>query len=179
MWVKGLKRHKQQLLHQYTLFLDQSCTITPLNPTYGLTATGGAVVNGTMNVAIQCTCTATGNLRWYDINTNFVSQTTHDDYVAGSPYFILGATVDNVHNVTLIIPTFNDSYDGTYNCGIFVNNNRFSSPSAAVTLTIGELMINTVKITHKLNGPCVSTCKQIMQIHACSLQVRVHSCAMK
>ena len=47
-------------------------------------------------------------------------------------------------NVTLVIPTFNDSYDGTYNCGIRVSNTEFTSPSAAVTLTIGELMINTV-----------------------------------
>ena len=71
-------------------------------------------------------------------------QSTHSDYIAGSPYFILGATIGNVQNITLIIPTFTDSYDGTYNCGIYVNNNEFTSPSAAVTLTIGELMINTV-----------------------------------
>ena len=122
------------------------CTITPLNPTT-LTAAGGAVVNGTVNVMIQCTCVATGNqrVRWYDINTIFLVQSNHPtDYVAGSPYFILGTTVGNVQNVTLVIPTFNNSYDGTYSCGIFVNNTQFKSPSTAVTLTIGELMINTV-----------------------------------
>ena len=122
----------------------QSCTITPLNPTT-LTAAGGALVSGTTDVRIQCVCTGSfsGNVRWFDINTNFVVQSAHPRYVAGSPYFILndpnGAT-----NVTLVIPTFNDSYDGTYNCGIFVSDTEFTSPSAAVTLTIGELMINTV-----------------------------------
>ena len=96
---------------------------------------------------IQFTCVATGNqrVRWYDINTNYLVQSNHPtDYVAGSPYFILGTTIGNVQNVTLVIPTFNDSYDGTYHCGIFVSNTEFTSPSAAVTLTIGELMINTV-----------------------------------
>ena len=120
------------------------CAITPLYPTNGLTAAGGTLVSGTTNVRIQCTCSVTGNLRWYDFNTNYLVQSSHPIYVDGSPYFMLGATVGNVQNVTLVIPTFNDSYDGTYNCGIFVSSTQFTSPSAAVTLTIGELMINTV-----------------------------------
>ena len=95
---------------------------------------------------IRCTCVVTtGNVRWYDINGNFLVQSAHPtQYVAGSPYFIFGTTTGNVQNVTLVIPTFNDSYDGSYNCGSFVSNTEFTSPSAAVTLTIGELMINTV-----------------------------------
>ena len=123
----------------------QSCTITPLNPTT-LTATGGAIVSGTTDVRIQCVCTVTGDdqrVRWYDINGNFLNQNTHMDYVAGSPYYIPNSP-NGAIDVTLVIPTFTDSYDGTYNCGIFVNNTEFTSPSAAVTLTIGELMINTV-----------------------------------
>ena len=56
----------------------------------------------------------------------------------GSPYYILNNLITNV---TLVIPTFSDSYAGTYNCGIRVNDTEFN---AAVTLTIGELMINTV-----------------------------------
>ena len=119
----------------------QSCTITPLNPTT-LTATGGALVNGTTDVRIQCVCTGNfnGNVRWYDINTEFVIQSSHSRYVDSSPYFVLSTARD----VTLVIPTFNDSYDGTYNCGIRVSSTQFTSPSAAVTLTIGKLMINTV-----------------------------------
>ena len=95
---------------------------------------------------IQCVCTVTGNqrVRWYDINGNFLVQSTHTtEYVAGSPYFIPNNPNGNT-NVTLVIPTFNDSYDGTYYCGIYISNTEFTSPSAAVTLTIGELMINTV-----------------------------------
>ena len=123
----------------------QSCTITPLNPTT-LTATGGALVSGTINVMIQCVCPVTGDqrVRWYDINTNFVFGSTNPNYVAGSPYFIRNNPNGADNDVTLVISTFNDSYDGTYNCGIRVNNTEFTSPSAAVTLTIGELMINTV-----------------------------------
>ena len=117
------------------------CTITPLNPTT-LTATGGAVVSGTMNVMIQCSCSVTGDqrVRWFDINMNFLTLQTNPKYVAGSPYYIINGRND----VTLVIPIFNDYYDGTYNCGIRVSNTEFTSPSAAVTLTIGELMINTV-----------------------------------
>ena len=122
-----------------------NCTITPLNPTT-LTATGGALVSGTTDVRIQCVCSVTNNdqhVRWFDINTEFLIRPIHPDYVTGSPYWEFGAT--NRHaNVTLVIPTFNDSYDGTYNCGVRVNNTAFTLPSAAVTLTIGELMINTV-----------------------------------
>ena len=118
------------------------CTIIPLNPTT-LTATGGALISGTVNVVIQCVCPITGSqrVRWFDINTNFVFTSASRNYVAGSPYYIRNNPTDGENNVTLVIPTFNDSYDGTYNCGIRVNNTQFTSPSAAVTLTIGELMI--------------------------------------
>ena len=123
----------------------QSCTITPLNPTT-LTATGGALPNGTTDVRIQCVCPVTGSqrVRWFDINTNFIIGQSNANYVAGSPYYIRNNPNGADNDVTLVIPTFTDSYDGTYNCGIRVNNTYFTSPSAAVTLTIGELMINTV-----------------------------------
>ena len=72
-------------------------------------------------------------------------QSAHPDYVDGSPYYIRNNPNGGDNNVTLVIPAFNDSYDGTYNCGIRVNNTEFTSPSTAVTLTItSELMINTV-----------------------------------
>ena len=131
-------------LHPVADVSAQSCTITPLNPTT-LTATGGVLVSGTTDVRIQCVCTGSfsGNVRWFDINTNFVVQSSHARYVAGSPYFIPN-NPNGATNVTLVIPTFNDSYDGTYNCGIYVSNTELKLPSAAVTLTIGELMINAV-----------------------------------
>ena len=123
-----------------------TCTITPLNPNT-LTATGGALVSGTTDVRIQCVCAVTSSqrVRWYDIKTNFVLGSSNPSYVTGSPYFIRNGPMEADNNVTLVIPTFNDSYDGTYNCGIRVSDTEFTSPSAAVILTImGELMINTV-----------------------------------
>ena len=120
------------------------CVITPLNPTT-LTATSGAIVNGTMDVRIQCVCTgSSGAIRWYDINTNLLTATTNPNYMDGSPYYIRNNPNGADNDVTLVIPTFTDSYDGTYNCGIRDTDTSFTSPSAAVTLTIGELMINTV-----------------------------------
>ena len=134
-------------LHSVVDVSAQSCTVTALNPTT-LTATGGALVSGTVNVMIQCVCPVTGDqrVRWYDINTNFVMGLVNPNYVDGSPYFIRNYPYGAANNVTLVIPTFNDSYDGTYNCGIRVNDTEFTSPSAAVNLTIGELMINTVSV---------------------------------
>ena len=123
---------------------QDSCTITPINPTT-LTATGGGLVSGTTDVRIQCVCTgSSGVVRWYDINTNFVRGSTNPNYVDGTPHFIRNNPNGGDNNVTLIIPTFTDSYDGTYNCGIRDTDTSFNDPSAAVTLTIGELMINTV-----------------------------------
>ena len=129
---------------------QSSCTVTPLNPAT-LTATGGVLVNGIMDVRIQCVCTVTidQRVRWYDPKVTFIVGQRHSHHMAGSPYIIR----DNINNITLVIPIFNDSYDGTYYCGIRVNDNQFTSPSAAVTLTItSELMINTVSYLY------VATC---------------------
>ena len=118
--------------------VSAQCTVTPLNPTT-LTTTGGAVVNGTVNVMIRCFCPLTGyyqNLRWFDTNKNYFVQSNHERYVADSPYFIR-STSNHHTGVILVIPTFNDSYVGTYNCGVKVNDTEFTSPIAAVTLTIG------------------------------------------
>ena len=133
-------------LHPVVDVSAQGCTITPLNPTT-LTATGGALVSGTTDVRIQCVCTlynVNQRVRWYDINGNFVVGSNHCTYIHGSPYNIRTVVNGMDNNATLVIPTFNGAYDGTYNCGIRVNDTEFTSPSAAVTLTIGELMINTV-----------------------------------
>ena len=131
-------------IHFLCLVVDVSarnCTVTPLNPS-ALTATGGVLVSGTVNVTSQCACTVTGDqvVRWYGSDGLIILQQQHDNYMPGSPYVIRNSN----SNVTLVIPTFNDSYDCTYNCGIRVTDTYFTSPSAAVTLTIGELMINAV-----------------------------------
>ena len=126
-----------------------------MNPTT-LTATGGTIANETMNVRILCNCTesngdAVSLVRWYDPNGNRLVSARNTEVFDGSvPHFTrvggdFGDNIDN-NNVILVIPTFTDSYDGTYTCGREVDNfANIGSPTAAVTLTIdGELMINII-----------------------------------
>ena len=133
----------------------QSCTITPLNPST-LTATGGAINYGTENVRIRCSCTeSNGNavsiVRWYDpAGTRLVSARNPAEFNANVPHFTRvngdqGNTVDNT-DIILVIPTFNDSYDGMYTCGREVaNREALTPPTADVMLTIiSELMNNTI-----------------------------------
>ena len=128
----------------------QRCNVTPINPTT-LTATGGAIVYGTMNVKIQCNCTernggAVSVVRWYDPNgTRLVSARHTVEFNPDVPHFTR-VDVHSDSDVILIIPTFNDSYDGTYTCGRnAADRSALSSPIAEVTLTIiSELMINTI-----------------------------------
>ena len=117
------------------------CTITPINPTT-LTTAGGVLASGTENVMIQCNCTdhqfifgVAPNVTWYDpsgINllfSNSVPKTPH-----------ITSDGDDT-NIVLVIPTFNDSYDGTYTCGEKDDNYPPGAPNATITLTIdGELM---------------------------------------
>ena len=122
----------------------EECSITPLNSTT-LTATGGALASGTENVMIQCSCTINdrAQIRWYNPDGSQIFYRKNKYYVNGTPYFTLNNNSNT--NITLIIPTFNDSYDGTYNCGRKVNTKEFVAPSVAVVLYIaGELMINII-----------------------------------
>ena len=127
----------------------QSCAITPLSPTT-LTATGGAIPIGTMNVRIQCGCTernggAVNVVRWYDpAGTRLVSARNTVKFDPNVPH-LTRVDVSNDRNIILVIPTFNDSYDGTYTCGReAADRAALTPPTADVTLTISELMINTV-----------------------------------
>ena len=110
---------------------QSSCTVTPINPPT-LTAAGGVLANGTENVTFECNCSfASSDVRWYDPNGDPVRSTSSNSYMVGSPY-----RVDGDNNVTLVIPTFNDLYNGNYTCRRRGTNE--SSPTATtVTLTIG------------------------------------------
>ena len=116
------------------------CTITPINPTT-LTAAGGVLASGTENVMIRCNCTdddgmAIGHVRWYDPDGTRLLVSGHSRYVTGTPYS------SNNANVLLVIPTFNDSYDGTYTCGRRSRSLPVGAPNATVELTIsGKLTI--------------------------------------
>ena len=125
-----------------------SCTITPLNPTT-LTATGGALPNGTMNVMIQCNCTnndgtVVDRVKWYDPDGIRLVADRHNRFNASVPH-ITRVNGSDTH-VILVIPTLNDSYDGTYTCGKKVKKGLLPGPpNGTVDLTIeGELMIGTI-----------------------------------
>ena len=111
---------------------SQSCTITPTSPD-GLDRAGGAVVDGTANVTIECRCVDNdGNLlnrmRWYYPGNQRIGRNPP----AGDPFIILNT---NKRPTILVIPTFSDSTSGVYTCGSGNNN-----PTVVVTinLTIGD-----------------------------------------
>ena len=122
---------------------QEECTITPLNPTNVLTATGGALASGTENVMIQCSCTITNDevVRWYDPDGNQLVNNGSKNFIPGTPHYtrVEGSTDDM--NIILVIPIFNDTYDGTYTCGRRVSNTELGAPNISVVLTIaGESM---------------------------------------
>ena len=122
---------------------QEECTITPLNPTT-LTATGGTLDSGTENVMIQCSCTIE-IVRWYDPTGLQLYNNASTDLIPGTPHYTRVEGPTDNRNIILVIPTFNDTYDGTYYCGIQNNRTTFKAPNARVILTIsGELMIDTV-----------------------------------
>ena len=124
-----------------------------------LTATGGAINYGTVNVRIRCSCTnSNGNavsvVRWYDPGgIRLISARDTEQFNGDVPHFErvggdLGDNIDNA-NVILVIPTFTDSYDGRYTCGRAAENRTaLTPPTADVTLTISELMINTISYNY-------------------------------
>ena len=115
---------------------SQSCTITP-ESSDGLDPTGGVIVNGTVNVMIECRCvnndsSLPNRIRWFDpTNRRLRGVTNTPD---GDPY--ITANNNAGRPTTLVIPTFSDSTSGVYTCGIGTSY----PPGAMVTinLTIGN-----------------------------------------
>ena len=113
---------------------SQSCTITPTSPD-GLDPTGGAIVNGTVNVMIECRCvdndgSVPNRIRWFDPTNTRVRGA-----LFGGPYIIVNNN-DAGRPTMLVIPTFSDSTSGVYTCG----TGHSYPPGAMVTisLTIGD-----------------------------------------
>ena len=122
------------------------CTITPINPTT-LTTAGGVLAIGTVNVMIQCSCTndngkVIDHVRWYDPDGTRLLVRDNYRYVAGTPYYIREL---NQTFIVLVIPTFNDTYDGTYTCGRKVKFYPPGAPNSTINLIInGELYMQLV-----------------------------------
>ena len=114
-----------------------NCTITPINPTTLITV----LSNGAMNVMIRCRCSEDNgsaitiyNVTWYDPDGNLVPRFGTNRFLPGAPYQTKPSTSGDVG---LVIPTFNDSYDGAYTCG----RRNARPPIASVNFIIdGELL---------------------------------------
>ena len=78
---------------------------------------------------IKCNCTnsiVVENVTWYDPNGIKLSF-SDSVHITREP--------DDT-NIILVIPIFNDSYDGTYTCGRRDDNYPPGIPNATITLTI-------------------------------------------
>ena len=120
------------------------CIVTPINPTT-LTTAGGTLPTGTENVMMNCNCTNDDGtvvdiVRWYDPSG---TRLTMGGFVPGTPHIVSADELSNI-NIILAIPTFNDSYNGTYTCGMRADDGTLGTPSTTVTLTISELMVNAI-----------------------------------
>ena len=128
------------MMYVFDLSAQGNCTITPMNPTSFITRGGVLPVPyGMQNVMIQCNCSdvigiALDPIRWFYSNGSIIDhQTDH-----GFPYF---TRAPDDKNVVLVIPTFNDSYDGIYSCG-FGKKFPPKEPNLDISLTFGESLFN-------------------------------------
>ena len=91
---------------------------------------------------IRCNCSEDDgseitNVSWYKPDYGIIPRFERYYFIAGAPYFTR-ASGDNVNrNITLVIPTFADSYDGNYTCGRRNGINPPLPPTATVNLIIG------------------------------------------
>lgn len=128
------------MLHIFDLSGQDSCNVTSINPP-DVTVVGGvlSVAYGTKNLMIQCSCSDVTNtfsdpVRWFSPDGSRVVQQINRTYLPSSPYFTKNP--DN-RNIVLVIPTFNDSYDGTYSCG-FGRDFPPREPNINIYLTFGK-----------------------------------------
>ena len=116
-----------------------NCTFTPINPTtVQLTDTDRvSLADGTQNVTITCSC-VDGNgttlpfIRWFNTNKDRLLFSGHKNTSTGAPYFSSSGIRNMGTTATLVIPTLNDSYDGTYTCA---NGNFLAAANVTATFT--------------------------------------------
>ena len=147
---------------------SRSCTITPTSPD-GLDPTGGVIVDGTVNVMIECRCvnndgSLSNKITWFDpTNTRltYLEITPDDD----DPYII--ANNNNAgRSTTLVIPTFSDSTSGVYTCGI---GRRYPSYTmVTINLTVGNGKCYHMHVLHFMVPQYEIS---VMEIHVTSLSI--------
>ena len=93
---------------------------------------------------IRCNCSEDDgseitNARWYGPDENLVPRLGTNSFIAGAPHFTRASGDHNNRNITLVIPRFNDSYDGNYICGRRGESTTDPPlpPTATVSLIIG------------------------------------------
>ena len=95
---------------------------------------------------MRCTCneddgTVITGIRWYDPDGKLVPRFGTYQFIVGAPHFIRPDGHFSNRNITLVIPTFTDSYDGIYTCGRRKFNHPPLPPTANVNLnSVGELL---------------------------------------
>ena len=136
---------------------EGECTITPINPT-SLSTAGGVLPNGTENVMMRCNCTdddgiVINTVRWYYPDGRLVPRFIGSSDSPNTPHITRPSDDTDDRNVTLVIPTFNDSYDGKYTCGRRITDGPPVPPTVAVNLTVSsELFVRGNIINPMLYG---------------------------
>ena len=126
--------------YAFNLSAQGNCSVTAINPT-NLTAVDKvfAIVYGTENVMIQCNCfdvneKALSSIKWFDSNGIRLRFQRNHKYIAGDLHLM---RTHNNSGVILVIPMFNNSYDGVYTCGIG-RNFPPKEPNIDISLTFGK-----------------------------------------
>ena len=125
---------------------ESKCTITPMDFT-NLTISDGvlSIAYGMKNVRIHCNCTCSAvsgmvlsPIRWVDPHGRVIEKRNETNLIDinGRYYFTENS---NDRNVVLVIPVFNESYEGIYSCGF--GNNSLLKHSINVDLAIGKWSI--------------------------------------
>jgi len=92
------------------------CTITPKSPS-SLSAGGGKIEHNTKNVEIECTCVnrrgiTQRNANWFS-PANMRILKGKSPVPSGIPYSL---SINSNKATVLVIPNFNDVFNGTYTC---------------------------------------------------------------
>ena len=121
------------------------CTVTPMNST-NLTVSDGvlSIAYGMTNVRIHCNCSAVSvmvlmsPINWFGPHGRVIGKRNETNLTDINDRNYFTENSDD-RNVVLVIPVFNESYEGIYSCGF--GNNSLLKHSINVDLAIGKWSI--------------------------------------